>query len=113
MQLYKGRFKHGYQIKVTPAFLLVFDKSAASFQSLITELEKVLAPSSLPINPSANISSNTTSSKSVNIGSGGGKTLGMTPAVREAPAILLLKEQLVAKEAEIRSSVRRQNCPRQ
>ena len=78
----------------------MFDKSAAPFKSLITALENVLAPSSLPIKPSANISSNTTPCKSVYIISGGGKTLGMTPAVREDPAILLLREQLVAKEAE-------------
>ena len=96
----KGIFKHGYQLKVAPAFVLVFDKSAAPFKSLITALENVLAPSSLPIKPSANISSNRTPSKSVYIISGGGKTLGMTPAVHEAPAILLLREQLVAKEAE-------------
>lgn len=98
----RGRFKNGFQLQFTPAFLLVFDKSAASFQSLITELENVLAPSSLPIKPS-----NTTLSKSVNIVSGSGKTLGMTPAVREAAPIVLLREQLadteeqlVAKEAE-------------
>ncbi len=100
----KGRLKHGYQLKVTTAFILVFDKSLAAFKSLITELEKVIQSSSLSfknVEKSVDTSSSTSSSlASVNIVSGGGKTFDMTPTVQDEPTILVLREQLVAKEAE-------------